>query len=91
MHLTAQMSNRAGWHLFVVLMGETRWPSYDWPVGSPIPTQAERDQALADLGYEVEPGADWSWVEGEPDECWDTSVLLMATAAVRPNGSGGGR
>ncbi|WP_438314529.1 DUF6303 family protein [Streptomyces sp. HUAS TT3] len=88
MHLKAHMSNRAGWHLFVVLMNETRWPSHDWPDGATIPTLAERARVLADLGYAVEPGTEWSWIEGDPAEDWDAPVLLMASVSVRPIGSG---
>ncbi|NXY98476.1 hypothetical protein HYE82_29695 [Streptomyces sp. BR123] len=91
MHLKAQMSNRAGWHLFVVLMNETRWPSHDWPDGCPIPTPAERGRVLADLGYEIEPGTEWSWIEGDPAEDWDAPVLLMASVSVRPIEAGGQR
>ncbi|MEV6728800.1 DUF6303 family protein [Streptomyces sp. NPDC051364] len=88
MNLKAHMSNRADWHLFVVLMTETRWPSHEWLDGTSIPTPAERVRVLADLGYEIEPGAEWSWIEGDPAEDWDAPVLLMASVSVRPLGSG---
>ena len=59
--LTAQMSNTGrAWHLYVVLYGETEWPTFRWDRTAPVPTGAERRAALASLGYEVAPGAVWS-------------------------------
>ncbi|MGV4888448.1 DUF6303 family protein [Streptomyces viridosporus] len=88
--LTAQMSNNGGaWRLYVVLYGETDWPTVRWVRSGPVPTVAERRRALATLGYEVAPGAKWSWTEDSqvPDD--DSSpVLLIAAVTVRGRDGG---
>ena len=54
-----------------------------------MPTGAERRAALAALGYEVAPGAVWSWTEDSRDpEDDSTSVLLIAAGTVRPLAGG---
>ncbi|MET8113562.1 DUF6303 family protein [Streptomyces prasinus] len=83
--LTAQMAGDGGpWRLYVVLYGETEWPTVRWERSAPVPTGAERRAALAELGYEVAPGAAWSWTEDSRDPDDDsTPVLLIAAVTVR--------
>ncbi|MEY9993049.1 hypothetical protein ABIE67_005081 [Streptomyces sp. V4I8] len=82
--LTAQMASDGGpWRLYVVLYGETEWPTVRWESG-PVPTGAQRREALAYLGYEVAPGAEWSWIEDSQKHGDDsTPVLLIAAVDVR--------
>ncbi|WP_240139935.1 DUF6303 family protein [Streptomyces sp. MUM 178J] len=84
--LTAQMSHTGGaWCLYVVLYGEPDWPTVRWARTGPVPTVAERRRALAGLGYEVVPGAVWSWTEDSRDPDVDsTPVVLIAAVTVRP-------
>jgi hypothetical protein len=82
--LTAQMSGAGGqWRLYVVLYGESEWPTIRWESG-PVPTGADRREALASLGYEVMPGAEWAWIEDsqKPDDD-STPVVLIAAVDVR--------
>ncbi|MFI1867375.1 DUF6303 family protein [Streptomyces jumonjinensis] len=81
----AQMVWRADgrWHLYVVLFGVSRWAEHRFAPG-PVPTRAERSQALARLGYELVPGAEWVWTEDGERPGDDTSaVLLIAATTVR--------
>ncbi|MFD5132200.1 DUF6303 family protein [Streptomyces olindensis] len=82
--LTAQMSSDGGpWRLYVVLYGETEWPTVRFESG-PVPTGADRREALAYLGYEVVPGAEWSWIEDSEKPFDDsTPVVLIAAVDVR--------
>lgn len=88
--LTAQMSGGGrAWRLYVVVYGETEWPTYRWKACGPVPTVAERREALAALGYEVAPGAVWSWTEDSRDPDDDTTaVLLIAAVDVREQEGG---
>ncbi|GAB2328030.1 DUF6303 family protein [Streptomyces variabilis] len=88
--LTAQMSSDGtAWRLYVVLYGETEWPTFRWERTGPVPTGAERRRALASLGYEVAPGAVWSWTEDSRDHGDDsTPVVLIAAIAVRGRNGG---
>ncbi|WP_435232046.1 DUF6303 family protein [Streptomyces althioticus] len=88
--LTAQMSSDgSAWRLYVVLYGETEWPTFRWDRTRPVPTRAERRAALAALGYEVAPGAVWSWTEDSRDHGDDsTPVVLIAAIAVRDQNGG---
>ncbi|MFD3628479.1 DUF6303 family protein [Streptomyces sp. NPDC058698] len=83
--LTAQMSSDGrAWRLYVVAYGETEWPTFRWERTGPVPTVAERRCALAALGYEVAPGAVWSWTEDSRDPDDDsTPVVLIAAVDVR--------
>ncbi|MFJ7136344.1 DUF6303 family protein [Streptomyces fungicidicus] len=83
--LTAQMSSDgSAWRLYVVLYGVPDWPTFRWERYGPVPTGAERRAALAALGYEVAPGAVWSWTEDSRDPGDDsTPVVLIAAVAVR--------
>ncbi|MGY3202755.1 DUF6303 family protein [Streptomyces sp. TE5632] len=83
--LTAQMaSDGSAWRLYVVLYGESQWPTVRWERSGPVPTVAERRRTLAGLGYEVAPGAQWSWTEDSRDPDDDsTPVLLIAAVTVR--------
>lgn len=86
----AQMSNSGGlWRLYLVVWGaaQSRWPEFKWAPDEPIPTPQERSRALADLGYEVVPGYEWEWCEGDPaPDSTDTPVQLIASVAVSPIG-----
>ncbi|WP_073951531.1 DUF6303 family protein [Streptomyces kebangsaanensis] len=84
--LTAQMSSDGGpWRLYVALLGAAEWPTFRWERSGPVPTMAERRAVLAALGYDVAPGAEWSWVEDSRDPDDDrTPVVLIAAVAVRP-------
>ncbi|MCZ4125289.1 DUF6303 family protein [Streptomyces sp. H39-S7] len=86
--LTAQMSSPSGaWRLYIV-DGTPDWPTFRWERSGPVPTVAERRAVLADLGYEMVPGADWSWIEDSRDPDDDsTPVLLIAAVAVRSRGA----
>ncbi|MEZ3179937.1 hypothetical protein KYY02_14960 [Streptomyces pimonensis] len=87
--LTAQMSNNGGaWRLYVVLYGVPDWPTVRWARTGPVPTVAERRRALAALGYEVAPGAVWSWTEDHRDPD-DDSTPVVLIAAVRVRGRNG--
>ncbi|MFR0353404.1 DUF6303 family protein [Streptomyces sediminimaris] len=81
---TAQMSVRAGrWRLYVVLLDTTeRWPECRF--GRVVPTFTERTHALAALGFEPVPGAEWSWTEDRenPDDP-ASAVVLIAAMRVR--------
>lgn len=83
--LTAQMASDGGpWRLYVVLYGESEWPTFRWGRTGPVPTVAERRAALAGLGYEVVPDAEWTWTEDSRDPGDDsTPVLLIAAVDVR--------
>ncbi|WP_405838394.1 DUF6303 family protein [Streptomyces platensis] len=89
---TAQLSTgvRGSWFVYVVLYGETEWPEHDWGRSSPVPTLAERERALAALGYEVPEGAIWEWQEytETPDDP-ASAVRLLAAVTVRKSGGGG--
>ncbi|WP_103546633.1 DUF6303 family protein [Streptomyces sp. SM1] len=83
--LTAQMSSDGrAWRLYVVVYGGTEWPTFRWERTGPVPTVAERRRVLAALGYEVVPGAVWSWIEDSRDLGDDsTPVVLIAAVDVR--------
>ncbi|MFD7768658.1 DUF6303 family protein [Streptomyces sp. NPDC059787] len=88
--LTAQMSSTGqAWRLYVVLYGVPDWPTFRWERSGPVPTVAERRRALAALGYEVVPGAVWSWTEDSrvPDDD-STPVVLIASVVVRGRDGG---
>ncbi|WP_030234012.1 DUF6303 family protein [Streptomyces sp. NRRL S-455] len=82
--LTAHMSSDGGpWRLSDVLYSETEWPTVRWESGQ-VPTVAERREALAYLGYEVAPGAEWSWIEdSQKHGDAGTPVVLIAAVDVR--------
>ncbi|WP_103543414.1 DUF6303 family protein [Streptomyces sp. SM1] len=84
--LTAQMALRTDqvWRLYVVVYGEIEWPTFQWKDSGPVPTVADRRRVLAALGYEVAPGAVWSWIEDSRDLGDDsTPVVLIAAVDVR--------
>ncbi|TQE25959.1 hypothetical protein Sipo8835_30505 [Streptomyces ipomoeae] len=87
--LTAQMSSSGGpWRLYVVLHGVPDWPTFRWEHSGPVPTVAERRAVLAALGYEVAPGAEWSWTEDSRDPDDDsTPTTLIAAVEVLPRGA----
>ncbi|WP_433890707.1 DUF6303 family protein [Streptomyces sp. CA-111067] len=82
------------WHLFVPLTGVplSQHPELAWAAGAPVPTPALRRDALADLGYQAAPGAEWEWFEAspDPDDADTTVVELIASLDVRPAGLDGG-
>ncbi|MET9381039.1 DUF6303 family protein [Streptomyces sp. NPDC002928] len=86
--LKAQMSSDGGpWRLYVAVMGVPDWPEFRWQSG-PVPTVAERRAVLDLLGYEVAPGAEWSWTEDIRDPDDDRApVTLIAAVTVRPRGA----
>ncbi|MFF6808705.1 DUF6303 family protein [Streptomyces sp. NPDC012403] len=88
--LTAQMSHAgSAWRLYVVLYGVPDWPTFRWERTGLVPTVAERRRALAALGYEVAPGAAWSWTEDHRDpEDDSTPVVLIAAVTVRGRNGG---
>ncbi|MGW8795167.1 DUF6303 family protein [Streptomyces althioticus] len=88
--LTAQMSSDgSAWRLYVVLYGEPDWPTFRWERPAPVPTVAERRRALAALGYEVAPGALWTWTEdSQVPEDDRTAVVLIAAVTVRDRDGG---
>ncbi|WP_328342374.1 DUF6303 family protein [Streptomyces violaceus] len=82
--LTAQMASDGGpWRLYVVVYGESEWPTVRFESG-PVPTGADRREALAALGFEVAPGAKWAWIEDSQKPFDDsTPVVLIAAVDVR--------
>ncbi|WP_225846968.1 DUF6303 family protein [Streptomyces sp. HPF1205] len=87
----ALMPYRGGrWLLFVVLLGVplSQYPEHQWPEGTPIPTPAQRREALAALGYQAAPGAEWEWAEmsSDPDTRDAGPVELFAAIDVQPIG-----
>ncbi|MGW0612682.1 DUF6303 family protein [Streptomyces sp. NPDC002788] len=87
--LTAQMASDGGpWRLYVVVYGESEWPTVRFESG-PVPTGADRREALAALGYEVAPGAEWAWIEDSQEPGDDsTPVVLIAAVDVREQEEG---
>ncbi|MEU3143890.1 DUF6303 family protein [Streptomyces sp. NPDC006999] len=82
--LRAQMSLRANqvWRLYVCA---GQWPTHTFGKALPVPTLTERSAALAALGFEPVPGAEWSWAEDA--ENWrdaGSAVLLITAITVRP-------
>ncbi|MGI5196534.1 DUF6303 family protein [Streptomyces sp. CA-288835] len=82
-------TRRAYWELYVVVYGTTDpWPSYAWPVSRrhSIPTMEERRQALASLGFQPTPGAEWEWQESEtPDHHGHPSATsFLGTISIVP-------
>ncbi|MFE9385653.1 DUF6303 family protein [Streptomyces sp. NPDC007025] len=80
---TAQMSNLWDglWRLYVVLYNTTApWPEYRFEGAKP-PTFTERAEAFNRLGFELVPGAGWTWVEDskDPDDPASPVVLIAAT------------
>ncbi|GAA2929354.1 DUF6303 family protein [Streptomyces enissocaesilis] len=80
----------AHWKLYVPTLGPvSTWPTYRWEGQHRrhvIPSPAEREQALAELGYQVAPGAEWRWIEDEgPDYHGHApQVLLIGAIDVTP-------
>lgn len=79
---------RPGWVLFVTTQGSAQdWPDFCWPEDRiEAPTIAERNRALAKLGFAyAECHRVWSWEEDSPDVVGeDAPVQLIAVACVRP-------
>jgi hypothetical protein len=78
------------WVLVVVLMGvpSSQYPEHRWADGAPIPTPAQRRDALTAVGYQAAPGAEWQWTEmyPDPDSGDPGPVELFAAVDVRPTG-----
>ncbi|MFF7608825.1 DUF6303 family protein [Streptomyces parvulus] len=87
--LTAQMASDGGpWRLYVVVYGESEWPTAQFESG-PVPTPTDRRDALAYMGYEVAPGAEWSWIEDSKEyDDESTPVVLIAAVNVRERDGG---
>lgn len=83
--LRAQISphDGGGWRLSVV----TGDAAGDWPrtdVRTPgVPARAQRREALAALGFEVVPDADWEWRETLYPDGENREPELVATTVVR--------
>jgi hypothetical protein len=58
------------WHLYIVINGE--WPEITFPAAAGVPTEADREAALTQLGYRIDTG-EWSW-----------AGRFLASVAVRP-------
>lgn len=83
---TAQMSvSRGRWRLYVVLLNTTeRWPEFGFDRALPVPTFTERTHALSVLGFELLPGAEWTWTEySETLDDPASPVCLVAAIRVR--------
>lgn len=77
-HLTRKRDGT--WYVWVAVSGVTHWPKYAWPSAHDrIPTLAERDKALAALGYHRTTKG-WDWAEYEDD---DGYVQIYAVADVK--------
>ncbi|MFK4118459.1 DUF6303 family protein [Streptomyces longwoodensis] len=81
----ARLSNSflGEWELYVVtdLMSQ-EWPEHSFNRTGPVPTVQERADALAQLGYVLADGAEWTWQElrtGPMDR-----VELLASVDVEP-------
>ncbi|WP_367131546.1 MULTISPECIES: DUF6303 family protein [Streptomyces] len=84
--LWAQMANSSGlWRLYVVLYGETHWPTFEWERIDRLPTLAQRERALEGLGYELVPGRCWEWTESSkvPDDPSSRAFLIAAVPVRR--------
>jgi hypothetical protein len=84
-------TNRAHWELYLVVYNSAdSWPSHQWPVARrhQVPTIAERNDALARLGYALAPYAEWDWQESEtPDYHGHPSTLsFLGTISIVPLG-----
>ncbi|MGW2186607.1 DUF6303 family protein [Streptomyces sp. NPDC001719] len=76
----------ARWRVFVSLPGlVSDWPEHGWPASRRhvIPTVADRDEALALLGWQVEPGATWEWSEDPQSDCHGHPEVVQLLASVR--------
>ncbi|WP_285526432.1 DUF6303 family protein [Streptomyces lavendulae] len=74
------------WEIYVVTDGPSQcWPTYTFRRIQPIPTLAERNTALAHLGYEAaDDDAVWEWMEMRDTAKAD--VRLLASLDVTPTG-----
>jgi len=89
-HLAILAMDCQTWYLFVrPLDGPfTEWPEYRWEDGDGIPAPVQRRAALAHLGYQTAPGAEWEWTEINPDCQEELPVALLAAVNVEPVGGG---
>lgn len=70
------------WELYVVTDARpVEWPKYEFRSLVSVPTPEGRAQALADLGYVAEDGAEWEWRETRPTP---VASVLIASIPVRP-------
>lgn len=70
------------WELFVPIPSEPadRWPAFAWPeTHQDIPTPADRELALKDLGYAIKDVGPWEWTESAT-----APVTLQALTRVSP-------
>lgn len=85
---SARLSNSfsGDWEVYVVssAVPSLKWPEHDFGRGAPVPTLAERIEALAGLGYEPADGTTWQWQELVSGTT--ARVRLLATLDVRPIG-----
>lgn len=85
--------NLAYWELYIALGGAVaEWPTHKWPISSrhEIPTVQERTQALARLGYQPAPDAQWQWDEAETPAYHGhpTRVSMLGTIHIVPTDGG---
>lgn len=60
---------RPRWCLFVPFDSAALWPHHDWAPSRPVPTVRQRENALAELGYQPISGAEWRWTEDTEGCC----------------------
>ncbi|MFE7120133.1 DUF6303 family protein [Streptomyces sp. NPDC057654] len=83
--IRAQMSAIDGqWCLYVIVpsVPASQWPEREWDTGAPVPTLAQRRQALAGLGFELVCGEEWQWFEQDADDP-SAPVRFIAMADVQ--------
>ncbi|MDT0265565.1 DUF6303 family protein [Streptomyces sp. DSM 44915] len=70
----------------------SEWPSHAWPADTEIPSLADREHALAALGFTITRGEEWRWTEDVCTYHGDqlTHVTLLAAVTVQPLGGGAG-
>ncbi|WP_411130500.1 DUF6303 family protein [Streptomyces sp. x-19] len=86
---SARLTNTdSTWEIYVVTDSPYPWdwPTHKFGASAAIPTLAQRDTALAALGYEADTSAEWEWQE-LPTGYMD-SVELLAALDVQPAGTG---
>jgi hypothetical protein len=88
---TAQMAKTfdgAHWQIYIVVLGQTEWPTIRIREPKGIPTVATRIAVLEELGFRLATElAEWDWIEmGDPDD-FTVPVKLLATTTVVPLGN----
>ncbi|MFE7517612.1 DUF6303 family protein [Streptomyces sp. NPDC057540] len=85
-------TRRARWRLYVVLLGASELPQFEWPSSrrNTIPTLEERVRALSSLGYRLASESEWTWTEDETPgyHGHPSAVSLLGGALVVPLSGG---